>query len=105
MPERVSWSASRSLRSVAAIGGIVAARRLAARARLAVAHRPVVGDLLPRDRVVEVLAVGRPDAGIAVERAQAQALPVAVVGIEAPQRRAAGRAERLDEAVRWRVLA
>src|SRR4051812_15441923 len=105
MPDRVSCGTSRSERSVVAIAAMVAGGRSDLPvAGLLVVREPVVRDRLPDRRVVQVLAVRRPDARVTVEGAEANAFAVALVRIEAPQRRAAARAEGLREAALGRPL-
>ena len=59
----------------------------------------IVGNRLPVRCVVDELAVGGPDSGVAVERAQPNADPLRVVRVAAPERRAAEAAEVLRETV------
>ncbi len=65
---------------------------------LVVARQAVVGDRLPGRGVGDELAGARPDAGIAVDRAETHADELAGLGIADEQRRAAGRAEDLAPA-------
>ena len=67
---------------------------------LVVPGQPVVGDRLPRGRVRDELPVLRPDAGIAVERAEPDADDPGSGRAAAPERAAAGRAEALRPARR-----
>ena len=74
---------------------------LAGRA-LVVVRQPVVRDLLPVRRVRDELPVLRADARVAVEGAEANADHLGVVGVAAPELRAARGAELLGEAVSGR---
>ena len=64
-----------------------------------VARKAVVGDRLPLGRVRHELPVARPDARVLVEGAHPDARDLLRVRANAPERRAAGRAERLRESV------
>src|SRR4051794_333258 len=66
---------------------------------LGVARQPVVRDRLPRRGIGRELAVLRADPGVVVECPEAHADDLRVVRAPAPERRAAGRAERLREAM------
>src|SRR5712691_850886 len=70
---------------------------------LRVAGEAVVRKSLPRRGVGDELAVARPDPGIAVERAEADADELRTIRVPAPQRRAARGAEELVVPAGWLV--
>src|SRR5436305_575674 len=85
----------------AALRGVRA--RDLARAAALKALEPVVRQRLPRRRRLEPLAVARPDARVAVERAEPDADHLGVVGAAAPEQRPARRAKHLREALAARA--
>src|SRR3954471_21028805 len=85
----------------AALRGVRA--RDLARAAALKALEPVVRQRLPRRRRLEPLAVARPDARRAVERAEPHADHVRIVRAPTPERRAARGAEHLREALAARA--
>src|SRR5205823_4023549 len=68
------------------------------------AREAVVRQRLPGSGVGDEGPVRGPDAGIAVDRAEPDADHLGILGIAAPERAAAGRAEHLHEAVRRAVV-
>src|SRR6185437_12574483 len=79
--------------------------RVRLRRAFGVAREAVVRDVLPGGGVRAELAQRRADAGISVERPEADAHDVRVVGAAAPEGRSARAAEQLGEAVGRRVRA